>query len=64
MPRHVEPRVIRDEMSYDQAALAETLQSRVDSLNTKQRLFYDAVVSSVENNQGRLFALQASGGTG
>ena len=26
-PRHAEPRVIRDEMSYDQAALAETLQS-------------------------------------
>ena len=61
---HNVPRIIRDETSYDQAALRESLPSRIDSLNERQRLFYVDVLDSVQRNAGKVFALQASGGTG
>ena len=64
LPRSNVPRVVRDETSYDREALAQSLQGRVDSLNDKQHLFYSAVMDSVANNSGKVFALQASGGTG
>ena len=64
LPRSNVPRVVRDETSYDREALAQSLQGRVDSLNDKQHLFYSAVMDSVANNTGKVFALQASGGTG
>ena len=58
------PRVIQDETSYDSVELAASLPERVTTLNPEQRAVYDEVLHSVHNEQGRVFALQASGGTG
>jgi Cdc6-like AAA superfamily ATPase len=56
--------VIRQETSYNRQQLLDTLPERLQSLNAQQRIVYDEILRSVERQDGRTFALQASGGTG
>ena len=58
------PRIIRDENCFDRDALARTLPDRISTLNEKQAQFYNAVLDSVNSSSGKIFALQAPGGTG
>ena len=57
-------RIIREETSYNTEELSTTLPARINSLNVQQRAVYEDVVQSIEAEDGKLFALQASGGTG
>lgn len=45
-------------------ALAQSLPSRIASLNADQRAVYHTVMTSIDDGSGQCFALQASGGTG
>ena len=58
------PRIIREETSYDTDALRESIPGRIESLNDEQMLVYNDVIQSIDNGEGKIFALQASGGTG
>ena len=58
------PRIIREETNYDTAMLQESIAGRLRSLNNDQKLIYEQVIHSFEHDEGRLFALQASAGTG
>jgi hypothetical protein len=63
IPQHV-PRVIREEMDYDQEVLVETMETNLPLLNEAQQIVYDKIMQSVENGDGKLFSLDAPGGTG
>ena len=58
------PSIIRQETSYDVNVLRQRIPDRVNTLNEEQRNLYDEVVHSVRQNNGKIFAVQASGGTG
>lgn len=51
------------ETSYHNSRLLQTVQNEI-SLNLDQKTVYDAVVNSINNNKGKLFFLDAPGGTG
>ena len=55
---------MREETSYDTEALAASIPERESSLNDEQREIYDSVIESVEQDEGKVFAVQAPGGTG
>jgi hypothetical protein len=63
IPNHV-PRVIREETDYIQEELLETLETNIPLLNPAQQDAHDKVLESVVNGEGKLFALDAPGGTG
>ena len=44
--------------------MRESIEDKVNTLNAEQRSIYNEVVNSVQQNEGKIFALQASGGTG
>ncbi|XP_074649050.1 uncharacterized protein LOC141904363 [Tubulanus polymorphus] len=58
------PRVISEETSYDMPALHAALTEKLPTLNDEQKLIYDAVIGSLQNDEGKLFCINASGGTG
>ncbi|XP_055915855.1 uncharacterized protein LOC129948797 [Eupeodes corollae] len=49
---------------YDVNELSEFVNSNVPKLVADQKIAYDAIIESVENNSGQLFFLDAPGGTG
>ncbi|XP_027851457.2 ATP-dependent DNA helicase pif1-like [Aphis gossypii] len=51
------------ERSYDQQQLLLSVQNE-NQLNREQRIVYDSVMSSVNNNEGKILFLDAPGGTG
>ncbi|KAL4143906.1 hypothetical protein QTP88_006160 [Uroleucon formosanum] len=51
------------ERSYDQQKLLLSVQNE-NQLNREQRIVYDSVMSSVNNNEGKILFLDAPGGTG
>ena len=55
---------VQQELAYDVEAEAEVADSKKQMLNPGQRIVYDKVLSSVYNDEGRLFFLEAPGGTG
>ena len=55
---------VREELHYDRAALDEAVQAKYPSLNDEQRAVFDTVLESVESSEGRVFCLNAGGGTG
>ncbi|XP_064631618.1 uncharacterized protein LOC135489918 [Lineus longissimus] len=58
------PRVIQEETDFDTTSLTESLPMQISSLNNDQQVVYQAILESVNNNSGKMFCLNASGGTG
>lgn len=56
--------LIAEQLNYDRNSLRADLDSRLPRLNDDQRNAFTEVVNSVMNNQGQLFFLHGSGGTG
>ena len=59
-----ENHLLRREMAYDPADLTLEVEDRLLSFNLEQRTVYDAVMQSIQNNEGRTFFLQSAGGGG
>ena len=58
------PRELREETEYDITILKEIVEKNVPLLNEEQRNVYDAILDSVNNGKGEMFALDAPGGSG
>jgi hypothetical protein len=57
--------LLRQELAvYDLAELTLQVEDRQTFFNHEQRAVYDAVLKSVQNNEGRIFFLQSAGGCG
>ena len=59
-----EHRIIREETEFDFTSLEIEVQNGYPSLNAEQKHVFDSVMSSIENGNGTIFCLNASGGTG
>ena len=58
------PRVVQEETNFDHNNLRAKVDQEYDKLNKEQKHVFDAVIQSVDSGGGRIFALNASGGTG
>lgn len=61
---HAEAFVQREEQSYDIHIEAAKARERLSKLNAKQRKIFDEVMSSLSHGSGRIFFIDAPGGTG
>ena len=52
------------ELAYDLADLTFEVEDRQNTFNLEQHTVYDAVMKSIQNNEGRIFFLQSAGGGG
>ena len=59
-----EHRILREETEFDFNVLAQETQLGYPNLNAEQKVVFDAVMGSVNEERGKLFCLNASGGTG
>ena len=62
--RRETPALILDETSYDKELLANKTKEHTASMNIEQKNIFNNVVQSIEKEQGRIFCLNAPGGTG
>ncbi|XP_074097687.1 uncharacterized protein LOC141526552 [Cotesia typhae] len=53
-----------NELAYDVSQLIEAVSVGVSKLNDDQKQVYDEVLNSIDSNSGKLFFLDAPGGTG
>ena len=58
------PKLVHEEMDHDSDNLKAKVHQEYPDLNDEQKVVFDAVMYSVQNRNGKLFALDASGGTG
>ena len=56
--------LLRRELAYDLADLTLEVEDRQISFNPEQHAVYNAVLNSVQNNEGKIFFLQSAGGGG
>ncbi|GBP12642.1 hypothetical protein EVAR_10294_1 [Eumeta japonica] len=61
---HFENREYVKETSYDTVALKDAVRKNEASLNDEQQEVYNKIITSVDANDGRIFFLDAPGGTG
>ena len=61
---HTTPRIIEEELSYDTAYLQGKVLEQCRTLNRQQRYVFDTVMESVNNTEGRVFCMNACGGSG
>ncbi|XP_067131955.1 uncharacterized protein [Centruroides vittatus] len=61
---HFENREYVKETSYDTVALEDAVRKNEASLNDEQQEVYNKIITSVDANDGRIFFLDAPGGTG
>ncbi|KAI3859314.1 hypothetical protein MKW98_007695 [Papaver atlanticum] len=59
-----ENNLIHEEMNYDMGSLLEDAENLKKGLNAEQELVFKQITNSVEANDGRLFFVYGSGGTG
>jgi primosomal protein N' len=52
------------ETSYDLVALEDVVKNNEESLNDEQKFAYNQIITSVNNNEGRIYFLDAPDGTG
>ncbi|KAL8094160.1 hypothetical protein AgCh_035870 [Apium graveolens] len=64
LTRDIENRLLNEELNYDRAALKILLEKYLHALNHFQRIAYDAIVHSVQRDEGKLFFISGLGGTG
>ncbi|XP_025831529.1 uncharacterized protein LOC112904787 [Agrilus planipennis] len=55
---------LQREQQYDIEALAETVRTNVSKLNQQQIIAYDNLIEAVNSGSGRIYFLDAPGGTG
>eukprot|EP00095_Tigriopus_kingsejongensis_P008014 maker-scaffold1844_size26589-snap-gene-0.4 protein:Tk08014 transcript:maker-scaffold1844_size26589-snap-gene-0.4-mRNA-1 annotation:"hypothetical protein Y032_1114g3627" len=58
------PRIIREEIEFDVVELQIRAEQGYATLNMEQKNVFDRIYNAVTNEDGQLFALNASGGTG
>ncbi|ETW76214.1 hypothetical protein HETIRDRAFT_455741 [Heterobasidion irregulare TC 32-1] len=56
--------LLQDELNHDYVALWEQVETNLLTFNAEQRNAYDAVMQSVQSNQGQVFFLHSAGGGG
>ncbi|XP_071726239.1 uncharacterized protein [Rutidosis leptorrhynchoides] len=56
--------LIQDELSYDKETLREEHQSFLSTMTSEQKLAYDTIIASIDNDESQLFFLYGYGGTG
>ena len=56
--------LLQQETAYDLADLTLEVEAYLISFNPEQHAIYDAVLKSVQNNEGKTFFLQSAGGCG
>ncbi|KAL8087815.1 hypothetical protein AgCh_037814 [Apium graveolens] len=56
--------LLNEELNYDRAALKILHEKSLHALNHFQRIAYDAIVRSVQRDEGKLFFISGHGGTG
>lgn len=56
--------LITEQLNYNRHDELEDLNQRLPLLNHDQRAAYERVISSIENNKGKIFFLNGPGGTG
>lgn len=57
-------RLINEQLDYNREELAARVTANTTQFNNAQRGVYDAVMQSVNNNQGKIFFLHSAGGCG
>ncbi|XP_055835092.1 uncharacterized protein LOC129903565 [Solanum dulcamara] len=57
-------RRINEELEYDKVSLNKEHDKSFELLNDCQKIAYDAIITSVVNEEGRLFFINGHGGTG
>jgi hypothetical protein len=57
-------RLINEQLNYNREELAERVTANTARFNDAQRVVYDAVMASVDNNNGKTFFLHSAGGCG
>ncbi|XP_074374739.1 uncharacterized protein LOC141715157 [Apium graveolens] len=57
-------RLLNEELDYDRAALKILHEKSLNALNYFQKSAYDAILHSVEHDEGKLFFVSGHGGTG
>ncbi|XP_049387184.1 uncharacterized protein LOC125851434 [Solanum stenotomum] len=62
--RNVGNRLINEELDYDKDKLQILHDQSLALLNTCQRPAYEAIITSVDNEEGKLFFIHGHGGTG
>ncbi|XP_015057654.1 uncharacterized protein LOC107003921 [Solanum pennellii] len=62
--RNVGNRLINEELDYDKGELKKMHDKSFKLLNSFQLPAYEAIISSVDNKEGRLFFIHGHGGTG
>ena len=62
--RNVENRLINEELDYDKGELKKMHEKSFKLLNSFQLPAYEAIISSVYNNEGTLFFIHGHGGIG
>ena len=58
------PKVLQDELSYNVEDLARKAETNIEKMNDDQRAVYEAVIEAVAIGDGKIFAIDAPGGTG
>jgi len=61
---HDIPKVISDELNHDPVVLKDSVQAEYPKLNHEQKEVFNTVMDSITNGDGKIIALDASGGTG
>ncbi|XP_074358164.1 uncharacterized protein LOC141697601 [Apium graveolens] len=64
LTRDIGNRLLNEELNYDRAALKILHGKSLHALNHFQRNAYDAIVRSVQRDEGKLFFISGHGGTG
>ena len=57
-------RLIAEQLSYNREMERADFESRLPRLNVEQRSAFERIISSIEEEQGKIFFLHGSGGTG
>ena len=55
---------VQEELQHNVVALEDEVREKYPTLNPEQRLVFDTVMASVESKEGKVFCLNAGGGTG
>ncbi|XP_074336548.1 uncharacterized protein LOC141673702 [Apium graveolens] len=64
LTRDLKNRLLNKELDYDRPALKTLHEKSLSALNQFQRSAYDAILHSVQHDEGKLFFISGHGGTG
>jgi hypothetical protein len=59
-----ENRILLDEISYDVQSMQDAIDEDIPRLNNNQKNIFDAIVTSIFENEGKTFFVYGYGGTG